>query len=525
MPAIVTDKFRILNTNNFINSVEDSSNSYYIFLGLPNPEDSGFGRNPNWDRVDLIGTGVVPNPIDNEEYLSEYRDVSLFGKKVTSANVRRVVRRVDWSRGTKYDMYRHDYSISNLSSVTKRSRLYDSNYYVLNSEYKVYICLDNGSSGINTTGNASQDEPTFTDLEPSKAGESGDGYLWKYLFTVAPNDIVKFDSTEYITLPNNWETSTDSQIVSVRENGDSTVNNNQIKKVYIENSGNNYSSGEVNILGDGQGAKAFVETNSIGQITNVTVTSGGSQYTYGILDLGTLQPAGNSIPFPAKLIPIIPPSRGHGYDLYTELGADRVLLYARFDDSTKDFPTDTKFCQIGILKNPSKFLSTETYIENQFSSLYSIKFSSVNTFIPQVGEKITQIVSSGIAAGYVAAYDSSTKVIKYFKERSLYYNSSTYDTTDYIGISTIGNSSIEFSSSGGSVTGTTSGFSGSIDSAFSEISTTINGQIINLASQFIDGLSNPEINRKAGDVLYIDNRPLVSRNSRQKEDVKIILEF
>ena len=46
----------------------------------------------------------------------------------------------------------------------------------MNSDFKVYICIDNGSSGINTTGNASLDEPTFTDLEPSKAGTSGDGY-------------------------------------------------------------------------------------------------------------------------------------------------------------------------------------------------------------------------------------------------------------------------------------------------------------------------------------------------------------
>ena len=30
---------------------------------------------------------------------------------------------------------------------------------------------------------------------------------------------------------------------------------------------------------------------------------------------------------------------------------------------------------------------------------------------------------------------------------------------------------------------------------------------------------------KPGDIIFIDNRPLVSRNSRQKEDVKIILEF
>ena len=63
---------------------------------------------------------------------------------------------------------------------------------------------------------------------------------------------------------------------------------------------------------------------------------------------------------PAKLIPIIPPSRGHGYDIYKELGADRVLVYARFDDSTKDFPTDTKFSQVGIVKNPSTYTSENT---------------------------------------------------------------------------------------------------------------------------------------------------------------------
>jgi hypothetical protein len=524
MSAIVTDQFRILNTNNFIDSFDDSSNSYYITLGLPNPNSPGFARDPQWDGPNVIGTGVIPNPIDNDEYLTQYKDISLFGKRVTQSNVRRVVRRIDWVRGTKYDMYRHDYSISNLTPVTGKSRLYDSNYYVMNSDYRVYICLNNGSSGTNPSGNSSEDEPTFTDLEPSKAGESGDGYVWKYLFTVAPSDIVKFDSTEFITLPNNWQTSTDSQIVTIRENADSTLNNNQIKEVYIEESGRNYISGEVNILGDGSGAKAFIEVNTLGQITKVTVTSGGSGYTYGIVDLGTLQPA-NSIPFPAKLIPIIPPSRGHGYDIYKELGADRVLLYSRFDDSTKDFPTDTNFCQISLIKNPSKFLSTETYIENQFSSLYSIKFSSTNTFSPQIGEKIIQTVSSGIAVGYVASYDDTTKVMKYFKERSLYYNQTTYDTTDYIGVSTSGNPSIDFSSSGGAVTATTSGFSGSIDTGFSGISTTINGQIINLATQFSNGLANPEINKKTGDVLYIDNRPLVTRNSRQKEDVKIILEF
>ena len=108
-------------------------------------------------------------------------------------------------------MYRHDYSVTSPSPVTNSTRLYSANYYVMNKNFDVYICIDNGSSGISTTGNASQDEPLFTDLEPTRAGESGDGYIWKYLFTVPPSDIIKFDSTEYISVPGGWPTSSETQ--------------------------------------------------------------------------------------------------------------------------------------------------------------------------------------------------------------------------------------------------------------------------------------------------------------------------
>mgnify|MGYP000403608423 FL=1 len=43
--------------------------------------------------------------------------------------------------------------------------------------------------------------------------------------------------------------------------------------------------------------------------------------------------------------------------------------------------------------------------------------------------------------------------------------------------------------------------------------------------QFTSGIAEPEINKGSGDVIYLDNRPVISRNSRQKEDIKIILEF
>lgn len=525
MPALITDQFRINNANNFISSIENESNSYYVFLGLVNPDEDLFGRNNNWQTNDNL-SGVVPNPIDNNDYTSHYKDTILFGKKITSSNARRVVRRIDWVAGKKYDMYRHDYSSTNLTPVTQKSRLYDSNFYVVNSEYKVYICLYNGSSGTNPTGNASQDEPTFTDLEPSRAGQSGDGYIWKYLFTISPSDIVRFDSTEYIVLPNNWSTTTESQILAVRENGNSSENNNQLKTIYIEDSGSSYINGTytVDILGDGIGAKAFIIVNNSGEIESATVVSGGSGYSYGIVDLSSLQPQSFTSPArAAKLIPIIPPSLGHGYNIYNELGADRVLIYSRFDDSTLDFPTNTKFSQIGILKNPTKFLSTETYTENEFSNLYSLKFDSPETS-PVIGNKIQQIQanSTDIAVGYVASFNTNTGVLKYFKDRSLYFGNGL-DHTDYIGISSEGRATIDFSSTGLNVTSV--GFSENIDVNFSGITTNINGQIINLSSEFTNGISTPEINNNTGEIIYIDNRPLVARNLRQKEDVKIILEF
>ena len=490
-----------------------------MFVGLSNPTTSGFGRKTDFNTD-------VPSPTDNINYMNFVGDNMSFGKKVTSDNVRRLVRKISWARGTKYEMYRHDYNLNNTSPITGSARLYDSNYYVMNSDFKVYICIDNGSSGINTTGNASLDEPTFTDLEPSKAGTSGDGYQWKYLFTVSPSDIIKFDSTDFISVSNNWSTSTDSQVVAVRDNGDSDVNNNQIKKVYIENQGVGYSNGtgqEVNILGDGTGGKVVVDVVN-GKITNAVVSAGGKGYTYGMVDLGAI--GNTSASTKASLIPIIPPSKGHGHDIYKELGSDRVLVFARFDTSTtNDFPVNTSFSQIGILKNPTSIGSTSLFTDPTFSSVGALKFLTTNNGTPQIGETISQVVSAGTAKGFVAAYDVDTKVIKFVQDRSSFLNQTSFDTTDYVGVSTFAKVHA-FESNTNQVNCGTSGFNGSIDTGFTGVSTNPTGtKLISLDTQFTQGVSNPEINKKSGDIVYLDNRPLITRNARQKEDVKIILEF
>jgi hypothetical protein len=518
MAAIVTDQFRILNANNFVESVSDPNNSYYVFLSLPNPSAVGFGRSTSWDEN-------TPNPVDNFNYLNHVKDTMIFGKKITVNDVRRLIRRVDWRQGTVYEMYRHDYSISNTSPQTNSTRLYDANYYVMNSDYRVYICIDNGASSANPAGNFSQDEPSFIDLEPSRAGESGDGYIWKYLFTVSPSDIIKFDSIEYIPVPNNWVTTTDAQIQAVRENGDSLVNENQIKKVYIQNQGAGYNTtdAELDILGDGDGGRVVVDVTG-GKITDVTVSSGGKNYSYGRVDLSSINSGATEF---AHLIPIIPPSRGHGYNLYEELGTDRVLIYSRFDDSTKDFPLDTRFAQIGIIKNPTRIGSaTSIFSENQFSNLGGLKLTSVsNPSDATPGNTIYQTLTGvGTATGYIASYDTETKVLKYFTDRSLYYNQSSYDQKDSRSIISEA-TKVDFSIDGGTITSTNS-FSASIDSTFTGITTTVTTtKRVNLAAEFNNGISLPEINKGSGEIIYIDNRPRVSRNPRQKEDIKIILEF
>ena len=510
MAAVVTDQFRVLNANNFVDSVLDQNNSYYVFLGLANPTDVGFGRTTTWNNEN----DVEKNPVDNLDYLNHYKETMFFGKKITSSNVRRVVKKVSWTSKI-YDMYRHDYSSKNLAPNSQLPRLYDSEFYVVNSDFKVYICIDNQSSISQPNGKESLVEPTFTDLEPTTLS---DGYVWKYLFSISPSDIIKFDSTEYIILPNDWSTSTDPQIQNVRETGNSDVNLNQIKKVYIDNKGAGYanSKSEVcNIIGDGSGAKVLVNTDATGSIISTKVTAGGSGYTYGYVDLNPVRKNDGTNPsISAKLIIIIPPSKGHGFDIYKELGADRVLVYARFDDSTRDFPTNSKFAQIGILKNPEQFGGTSLFTENQFSSLYSLKVTTNNTTLPTIGEKIEG--SSTGTVGYVASYDSDTQVLKYYVDRSLsFYNK--VDSTDSTSNKKLSlftkDDTISTPAGGSGFSAGISTFSGSIFSG------------INLGVTFEDGTADPEINRKSGDVIYIDNRTLVTRNSRQKEDVKIILEF
>ena len=56
----------------FVDSVLNTSNSYYVFLGLPNPGNAGFGRTTSeseWDSNTPVSTDKSPVFYTNTEIL------------------------------------------------------------------------------------------------------------------------------------------------------------------------------------------------------------------------------------------------------------------------------------------------------------------------------------------------------------------------------------------------------------------------------------------------------------------------
>ena len=519
MAAIITDKIRILNAKNFIAGVSSSTNAYYSFIGLPDPT----ALQSDWDVN-------PPSPKDNFNEENYYWDNMIALKKITSSDVRQVVRKRDWTSGTTYDMYRNDYSRTNTAKVSGATNLYSASYYILNSDFRVYECLQNGTDPENPNGRPSLDEPTFTDLEPKAAGSSGDGYIWKYLYTIKPSEIIKFESTDFIPVPTNWET--DSENAAVRDN----AVDGSIKIVTITNRGADLGLGgavytRVPIRGDGSGAECTIVMTNDSTIDSITVSSQGSGYTFGNIDLaagGVPTPAGSTLP---TFDVIISPQGGHGADIYQELGAFNVLLYSRIENDTEnpDFITGNQVARIGVVENPQQFDSTSLLVADKVSAVSALRLTGIGfssaTFEPD--STFTQTISTGSTAeGKVVSYDGITGVLKFQQDRTLagFNNAGIAQTNPLFGFNL--NQFTSTPSGTGSLTIVpSSGSNLAIDTSFTGLSTVINNKTYYLGQSFVNGISNPESKKYSGNIIYVDNRPSITRSSNQKEDIKVILQF
>ena len=517
MAAIITDQIRIVNAKNFLAGIQSATNSYYTFVGLPNPDDF---------QIDWNTSPPSPKDCFNDE--NEYWDTMLAMKKINSSDVKQVVVKRVWASGTTYDYYRNDYTVSNTAKVSGATNLYNASYYIINSDYRVYECLQNGTSPDNPNGKPSLDEPTFTDLEPRSAGSSGDGYIWKYLYTIKPSDITKFESTDYMPVPQNWESSINNS--AVRGN----AIDGSIKIVTITDRGvglgtANRTYTQVPINGDGSGAKATIIVDNDSQVESITISNQGSGYTYGSVDLvsggvptGTTRPTFNVI---------ISPEGGHGADIYRELGAYNVLLYSRIenDNENPDFITGNQIARVGVVENPKEYGSNGILNKDKASSVGALRLSGIgySTATFTADTYFTQTIATGTTAvGRVVNYDPTTGVLKYWQDKSMVgFNTVGVAVTE----PTYGFKLQEFTSNpiaGGNLTIVpSSGSNLSINTSFTGLSTVINNRTYYLGQDFVAGVANPEVKKHSGNIIYVDNRPSITRSSNQKEDIKVVLQF
>ena len=510
--ALLTDQFRIFTAKRFIKSLEGadptqsdlvagtSRDRLYVFIGRPQ----------EWDNEN-----AAPTPVDSFQEFSDTFSDMISLKRVLASDTIQVVRRIDWTPpeqttgglGYVYDMYRHDYSSTKTAS-SGATKLYDADFYVVNSQYQVYKCIYNGTSPSDPNGKPSTVEPTGTS---TSIITTSDGYRWKYLYTIPVGQVLKFFSNDYMPV-----------LSDVAVTGDAV--GGEIDSVVIQASGTGYNNGtyeNVPIKGDGVGGRVSLVVDG-GKIVSATVTSGGSGYTFGKVFIYEVNGICAGTGTGAAIDVIIPPDTGHGSDPGKELGGYRCMINTKFtyDEGSGDFPTDNDYRRIGLVINPYQYGTTELTSAITLSATKAVIFSPTFTGQFQTDEIITQSRTIGgqqvTARGRVISWNNTTKVLKYYQNRiDGVFPEITGNLTEFEG--------------GNPVTGSTSGTTADPDINFpvvSGISTrVINNTEYDLGMSFTNGYAKSEIQPNSGEIIYIDNRGAISRAGDQIEDIKIVIEF
>ena len=498
MSAIITEKFRQHNADQFVESFTETSNStYYLFVGKATAYTSS-----TTGGSDSTPPAPADAPGDTEFYAW---DSMLAAKNVTSSDVSYAVPRRNWANGDTYDMYDDDISSSS-TTTSGASNLYDSTFYFMTSDYRVYKVLDNNAGAAYSGA-----EPTSTSTSPFELG----GYVLKYMYQVTTSEAAKYLTSDFIPVSNDstiTAAATDGGIESLKITaGTGYTNGTYYAAIYGDGTSAGTSSGGiVRITVSGGTIQSFGLTAG----SDTTLHAGGAAYTFGTVNLAsgyTFSDSGLSSTSAiggsgGEIEVVISPKNGHGYSAIKELGGHYVMTATTLTQAENDdITTSNDFRQVGLVVDPTTYGTSTVASSSTARQTYVIKASSVSgTF--EVDEKITQATSG--AVGKVVEYDSTLSLLYYQQERfgDFGTNSTTGDHSVFTGTNVI--------------TGATSSATFT-PSANSETITLANNNTLATTS----GYANPELQPDSGNIVYLENRKPIQRDSDQTEDIKLIIEF
>ena len=498
MSAIITEKFRQHNANQFIESfTEASASTYYLFLGkataFTSSTTGGSDSSP-------------PTPADSVKDEAFAWDSMLGAKLITSSDIKNSLPRRNWSNGTIYDMYEHDISASN-TTTSGASNLFDSTFYFITSEYRVYKVLDN-NGGTAYSGS----EPTSESTSPFSLG----GYILKYIYKITASDFAKYGTSDFVPVTTDStvsDSATDGGIESlIITGGSGYIDGTYYAAIYGDGTSQGTSSGSVIRITVSGG---IIADFGLSAGTDTTINSAGAGYTFGYVNLDSAYIFSDSALSSSSSLGsgsggsikvIISPKGGHGSNAVEELGGHYVMAAVTLTQAEgDDFTTANDFRSVGLVVDPTNYGTTTVASVTTRRQSYVTKLdTSSGTF--EADEVITQ-ASTG-AVGKVVEWDSTLSLLYYQQES--YKGFGTNSTTGgYVAFS--GTNTITGATSG--ATGTTTGNT--------ETVTLLNSNTLSLTS----GYANPELQPDTGNIIYLENRKPIQRASDQTEDIKIIIEF
>ena len=498
MAAIITEKFRQHNADQFFESFsEASASTYYLFVGKATAFTSG-----TTGGSDSSPPTPSDGPADTEFYAW---DSMIAAKNIPSSDITYAIPRRNWSNGTVYDMYDDNISSSN-TTTSGASNLYDSSFYFMTSDYRVYKVLDNNDGAAYSGA-----EPTSTSTSPFALG----GYILKYMYQVTSSEAAKFLTSDFIPVSNDSTVSaaaTDGKIESLKITaGSGYTNGTYYAAVYGDGTSAGTSSGAiVRITVSGGTIQSFGLTAG----SDTTIHAGGAGYTFGTVNLGAgftfsdsgLSSASNMGGSGGAIEVVISPKNGHGNDAIGELGGHYVMTATTLSQAEgDDITTVNDFRQVGIVVDPTNYGTSTVATASTRRQTFVVKASSSSgTF--EVDEKITQATTG--AVGKVVEWDSTRSLLYFQQERfgDFGTNNTTGDHSVFEGANVI--------------TGATSSAT-LTPSTDSETITLANNNTLSTTT----GYANPELQPDSGNIIYLENRKPIQRDSDQTEDIKLIIEF
>ncbi len=569
MAAIISEKFRIFNAKQFLESLsEASATNMYFFVGRPQKWYSYveiYNVTGTWNTTNTVSGGGLTNvqviaaypnslllshsgstiapaagstltqatsgatakvktyryatedtppaPIDNAREKAAVYDDLIAAKRITSTFARLVTTRYDWSLTTnpKYDMYRPTYSISaggvtGTSTALSKTSLSTSMFYTMNSNYEVFKCLYNGQTPANATGQNAQ-------KMPSTSPQAADGTYANGIFTEAAGTAGYIWKYMYTLTTAEVIAFLSTNFLPIGAYAGTAVVDGAIHVAVTTDGGANLPTSAtlyVPVDGDGSGAKVKVTTTAGGVINTVSMEADGTGYTYGNVRL-----VNGNVYTDAGLTTTATVAAN-------ATGAIEVVISPEGGhgaDLASEFGAKRVMTNVRLTYDEG---SGDFPVDNDFRRIgilqdpYNYGTTTVATASTLRGTPALKLTGTG-------DYTVDEEITQTVTGGTAKGRVVSWDATNGIlkyfqspDLHTHNGKVLAFDHATNNVTGATSStarpIDGNQDTALADIS-------------FTDGKANPEIAPNSGDIVYIENRRQITRAADQIEDIKLVIEF